>query len=392
MRWIRDSLYGDVIIPGLIEKLIDTEAMQRLRRLNQIPFANLVYPGANHTRFEHSLGVYALTERFCRYADIDRETSKKLMIYALLHDVGHFAFPHVLEDIVKSKTGMGHEEWGQEMIKKGEIRDILQENGINPEEIARIPDEKIGKAITGDLGSDRIDYLLRDSKNTGVAYGAIDADRIMRKQLLINGEIFLDSSAMAAAESMLIGRFMMFANVYNHKTRAAAALMMKKAITLALRSGSITINDITSGDDAGLMYMLLNSGKEEAKIVSDIRNRRLYKRAFEKKLKEFKNWLFLGGIKSDQINLLEKEIADRAGVGEEDIIVFMPKPWFKSPDTKVMYNNKEYKLQELSLILRILNEAQWDYITVYVLTRRELVERVKPVAEKVMKEIEERRF
>ncbi len=392
MKWIRDNLYGDIPINDLIERIIDTSHMQRLRRLAQIPFASLVYPGANHTRFEHSLGTYVLTERFCKDANLDKETSEKLTLYALLHDVGHFAFPHLFEGIIKSKKGIGHEEWGQEIIRKTEIADILKDYGFNPNEIAGVPDTKIGEVITGDLGSDRMDYLQRDSKNTGVAYGTIDADRIMRKETIVDGEIVLDGSAMLGAESMLMGRFMMFASVYNHKTRASAALMMKKAVEIALSNKEIDTRDIMELDDHALIYKLLNGSNEVKQLVTDILNRKLYKRAFEKRLKQFKNWLFLGGIKREQIHFIEEEIAERAGVGEEDVIVYIPKPWFKSPNMRVLYNGEKKKMHEVSLILRVLNEAQWDYVSVYILVKPDLVDKVRPIASDVMKDIETRRF
>ncbi len=392
MKWIKDSVYGDIQIDSLVEELIDTPQMQRLRRLSQIPFANLVYPGANHTRFEHSLGVYYLTEKFCNYAGIKGELAQIMKLYGLLHDVGHTAFPHVLEHILIEKMNMTHEDIGLKIIEKSQISDILKANGYEPRDLESILTTPEGKAITGHLGTDRVDYLLRDSKYTGVAYGIIDVDRLMRKQMVRNGQLVLDISGLSSAEYLLIARFMMFASVYNHKTKATASLMIDKAVTRALEDGTLSVNDVITLDDWSLSFKLINAGGETGKLVKDIMNRNLYKRVFEKRLKDFKNWLFLGGMTRRQMRTIEREIAEDAGVSDLDVIFYIPTPWFRKLSIKVWYKDDIYSIREISLISRILNEAQWDYMYVYVLSKKDVMERVKPHAERVMKAIEEERL
>ncbi len=393
MEWIKDSLHGDVAIDDLSMQLLDSSGMQRLRRLSQIPYANLVYPGANHTRFEHSLGVMHLTRMACQLLGLDDETKNRLTLYGLLHDIGHTALSHVLESIIIKNMGMGHEEVGQRIVEKSGIADILRDNGYEPSDISQVPETQEGKVVTGELGSDRIDYLLRDSKYTGVAYGVIDKDRILRKQVFRNGKLVLDISGLSAAEYLLLARFMMFASVYNHKTKAVASLMMKKAVIEALNNGLMKASDLITLDDWSLQFKLLNSGDASiSSIVKDVMNRNLYKRVAERRLKEFKNWLFLGGISDERIMKFEKEIAEESGVSDLDIIIFLPRPWFKKFSIPIWYNNDIYSIRETSLISRIINEAQWDYMNVYIFTRKEFIDKVKPVAERFIRSIEDEKF
>ena len=393
MEWIKDSLHGDIAIDDLSMQLVNSPGMQRLRRLSQIPYANLVYPGANHTRFEHSLGVMHLTRIACQLLGLDDETKNRLTLYGLLHDIGHTALPHVLESIIIENMGMDHEEVGQRIVEKSGIADILRDNGYEPSDISRVPETQEGEVVTGELGSDRIDYLLRDSKYTGVAYGVIDKDRILRKQVFRNGKLVLDISGLSAAEYLLLARFMMFASVYNHKTKAVASLMMKKAVIEALNNGLMKASDLITLDDWSLQFKLLNSGDASiSSIVKDVMNRNLYKRVAERRLKEFKNWLFLGGISDERIMKFEKEIAEESGVSDLDIIIFLPRPWFKKFSIPIWYNNDIYSIRETSLISRIINEAQWDYMNVYIFTRKEFIDKVKPVAERFIRSIEDEKF
>ncbi len=387
--WIKDPIYGDIKFDGLMESLLDTPEMQRLRRLHQIPFANLVYPGANHTRFEHSIGVYYLTKKVCGYLGFDEESTKLLSIYGLLHDVGHAAFPHTFDYLLESELGKDHEEIGLEIIEKSNISDILKDNGIEPREIRKVFESPKGKAITGDIGTDRMDYLMRDSKYTGVAFGLIDIDRLIRKKVVVGDKIALDISGLLSAEYLLIGRFMMFAGVYTHKTRAIASLMIDKSVNTAISHGVMSINDLIKYDDNYVMYKLLSQDKDAFGIVRDILDRRLYKRVFQKRLREFKNWLFIGGMSRQEMHKIEEEIAEDAGVSPLDVIFYIPRPWFKGLSIPILYKGEIYSIQEVSLISRILSEAQWDHIYVYVATKKGLMDKVKPHAERIMSALEE---
>ncbi len=173
---IRDPLRGTAQLTSLEEKLLDSVAMQRLRGIRQLAMAYLVYPGANHTRFEHSIGTLVLADKMCSELGISKEKTARVRLAALLHDIGHVAFSHESEAVFAERIG-NHEEIGKKMVLQGEIAEILEKQ-FDPKEIVSMYSSPLGEIITSDIGADRMDYLLRDSHYTGVAYGVIDAERI----------------------------------------------------------------------------------------------------------------------------------------------------------------------------------------------------------------------
>lgn len=193
---IRDPLHGTVVLSELEEKILDTPSMQRLRGIRQLAAAYLVYPGANHTRFEHSIGTLFLADRICRELKLPAEKAAKVRLAALLHDVGHTAFSHEAETILMRHIG-NHEEIGEKMVQSGEIADILS-GSYSAKEIALLPRTPLGEIITSDIGADRMDYLLRDSHYTGVAYGVIDADRICSTLSLAKSPPFAERERVAS--------------------------------------------------------------------------------------------------------------------------------------------------------------------------------------------------
>ncbi|MBN3037081.1 MAG: HD domain-containing protein, partial [Candidatus Diapherotrites archaeon] len=163
--WIKDSVHGDVFASDAAQELLETPEMQRLRRISQTSFSSTIYPGANHTRFEHSIGTYYLTNRYSFFHNIEKERGESTAAHALLHDIGHSCFSHALESVLENYLGKNHEEATEEIISNGRIKEILDKHGISPGYDASI--------IDSELGTDRMDYLMRDSKYTGVAYGAV---------------------------------------------------------------------------------------------------------------------------------------------------------------------------------------------------------------------------
>ncbi len=281
---IRDSLHGTVELSGLEERLMDSSPMQRLRGIRQLAMAYLVYPGANHTRFEHSIGTLFLADKICREAGVGAEARMKIRASALLHDVGHVSFSHEAEAVLRGKLGT-HEEIGERMILKGELGDILAEE-FSKSEIAGIYKRPLGGIITSDIGADRMDYLLRDSHYTGVAYGVIDSDRLCSSISVVKGEPVLLERGLEAAESLLVARFMMFSTVYLHKTVRIASRMLQRSITCALLDGTLSACDAIGMSDA-VMLGTLSKSKTGGKTARDIIARRLYKRAHSFPLRAF---------------------------------------------------------------------------------------------------------
>ncbi len=280
---IRDPLHGTVQVSKLEEKAIDSLPMQRLRGIRQLAMAYLVYPGANHTRFEHSIGTLSLAESICKELGLNEEKRQKVRLAALLHDIGHSAFSHEAEEVLKARIGT-HEEIGRKMIVSGELKDIISQQ-FDAKEISEICNTPLGEIITSDIGADRMDYLLRDSHYTGVAYGVIDSDRLCSSLGFSEKGIVLQEGGLEAAESLLVARFTMFSTVYLHKTVRIASRMLQQAIVLALEGKDLDAKNATKMTDSEMLSLLCSSQKAK-EYASRLRQRRLYKRAYSLSLEK----------------------------------------------------------------------------------------------------------
>jgi hypothetical protein len=251
--------------------------MQRLRGIRQLATAYLVYPGANHTRFEHSIGTLFLADRMCREMGLPEEKIAKVRVAALLHDIGHVAFSHESEAVLRGKLG-SHEEVGMRLSLHGEVADALSRE-FSPREIADLCGTPLGSVITSDIGADRMDYLLRDSHYTGVAYGVIDTQRICTSVSLGKHGLLIRERGLEAAESLLVARVTMFSTVYLHKTVRIASRMLQQAIMLALEDGTLVEDDFLSFGDSQALDALVNSPCAH-EYAARIRKRRLFKKAY----------------------------------------------------------------------------------------------------------------
>src|ERR671925_2065787 len=186
---ITDPVHRYIRFSEVEKELIDTSIFQRLRRIKQLAGAHLVYPGAQHSRFEHSLGTmhvagYAGETLFAKgYLD-DEDKVQKLRLAALLHDIGHGPFSHLFEEVLELRRRTSHENVGKQIISKSEISDILKKHGHNSSDICKLSfgESKIkffNEIISGGLSADLMDYLSRDGLFTGVEYGKIDYHRLI---------------------------------------------------------------------------------------------------------------------------------------------------------------------------------------------------------------------
>jgi len=360
---IKDEIYGTIGFDEFEERIIDTPIFQRLRRVKQMSVTNLVYPGANHTRFEHSLGTAHLSEIIGRRLGLEEETVKKLKLYALLHDIGHVAFSHEGEDVLEKYIG-DHEKIGNRKITKGEIADILSEN-YRPSEIIKLGRSKEGSIVSSDIGADRMDYLKRDAKNTGVAYGIIDIDRIVHMLSMKRGELCIGKGGLEAAEYLLIARFMMFSTVYLHHTVRIATALLYRAIENSITDGTVDAKAfITLGDEEAMMQM--GQSEKARPYVDALMERRLYKEIYT----------FQKGAKSRKaISKLEKDLR---GKFKRDIIVDYPHPFFKPVDFKVLTEDGLVPISKLSTMMSSLKESEEQRMKVLVLADQETEEALGP--------------
>ena len=175
-KFIRDSIHGNLPLNEFEVEVLDYPQLQRLRRVKQLGFISLIYPGANHSRFEHSIGTMHLASKLAEQLELDDHDKDLVRMAGLLHDTGHGPFSHVSEAVFD----VPHEELTGFIVKESSLADKLSEK-FDTQEIVDIINGKgrLGPIISGELDMDRMDYLIRDSHYTGVAYGVIDTERII---------------------------------------------------------------------------------------------------------------------------------------------------------------------------------------------------------------------
>jgi uncharacterized protein len=234
---ITDPIHKNIKFTQIEKELIDTPIFQRLRRIRQLAGAHLVYPGALHSRFEHSLGSMFLAglsgqTLYSKDYITDLDVIQKLRVAALLHDVGHGPFSHLFEEVSKNGVKFSHESFGQKIITNTIISDIIEKNGYDSKEIASISFGKhkmnfLNEIISGGLSVDLMDYLPRDSYFSGTEYGKIDYHRIINSlEVSSNNNLGINKSSLYSYESMLISRYQMFKAVYFHKSVRSGEVML----------------------------------------------------------------------------------------------------------------------------------------------------------------------
>jgi hypothetical protein len=311
-------------------KIIDTPLFQRLRRIRQLSGAHLTYPAAQHTRFEHSLGVMHITSQagqalkekgILKSYDIE-----VLRLAGLLHDIGHGPFSHLFEEIIQEKK-FSHEDFGKEIILKSEIGDSLSKNGYDKKLITKVAFgssklQYMNEIISGALSADMMDYLLRDGYFTGAEHAQIDHKRITQSLHVHQKKLALERSALYSFESMMHSRYQMFKAVYFHKTVRAAEVMLLEVLRLSddeFGFTSFNINEYVKLTDEYVLSKLISSKSSKLKrarqFAEDYQNRKLLKCVFERILTSRTN---LGKARTNE---LRTSISKKSKVDESEIFV-----------------------------------------------------------------------
>jgi len=397
---IRDPIHGYIFISELEKRVIDTTIFQRLRRIKQLGGAYLTYPGAEHTRFGHSLGAMHLAgivgEHLINLGLMGEEEIEYLRIAALLHDIGHGPFSHVYEDISIKYLGKDHEDLTYWLITESEIKDILNDYGLDVKEVANLAVSKknsekmkiLDQVISSQYDVDKMDFLVRDSHFTGVQYGLVDIFRIIHSLNIINGKLAVEiPGALYALESFLIARYEMFKAVYYHRSVRSANLMLSEAMDLA--RDYLGIVDFKSPEE----YVLFDDGyiitkirelagskdenlKQAHKLIEMYSRRELLKCAYEITV-HTKNKFLASILTIERLRKeIEKEIAKRAEINENEVFIDVPtlpsipyNPRQLDPMEIIVFEDRDdekipHRLSEISDIVNVL-KGYIDVIRAY---------------------------
>lgn len=421
---IRDAVHGDIFVSNKFLEIIDCPEFQRLRRVKQLSVANMLFPSADHTRFSHSIGTYHVMQLLITHfekqfeamnIDINQNHNDIALAAALLHDIGHGPFSHAYEEIhpVKSQN-IKHEEWTLNLIRKnGKLNSILIKNfGEDfPSAVANlIKDQRSAKRkkvdsaekidlffilsslISSQLDADRIDYLLRDSMHTGVNFGRVDISRIISSMRItvLNDKysICIPEKYITDIEQYLLGRYQMHKEVYYHSFKVEMEQIIKKIFSRAyylfinkklniksnafrkvFEENTLTIEEYISLDDNILIASFQEWISNDDIILSDLCKALIYREKYKKIKILSKNNEDIELFKNDLSQLLKKynySVKDNFKSEYfwiESIAKFSLYDVGKENIWILLSNGVHKDLSEISQIIKIDNDKQWDDIT-----------------------------
>jgi HD superfamily phosphohydrolase len=335
--FIKDPIHGYVRISQTERSVIDTEPVQRLKRIRQLAGSEFVYPAANHTRFEHVIGAMHLAGTLAEALPVDlpRHQREQLRLAALLHDIGHGPFSHVFEPLLAKYLNKSHEDFVPWLVKETDIAEKLEAAGFDASTLGRLAIGKLtnrkraylDQIISSSVDVDKMDYVVRDSFHTGAGYGSFDVHRLLYAMDIIDNGLSVDGSAVATLESFLLARFESFRTIYFHKASRAVQIMMVRALEVA--RDELRLLDFDGPEDYLKLddykvWTELKECKKSRKIMKDLEARRLLKCAYERTLFS-REELVSNVISNDQVRAdIERQIARKARVAWEDVIIDVP--------------------------------------------------------------------
>jgi HD superfamily phosphohydrolase len=371
---IRDRLYGLIEYSELEEEVLNTQILQRLRRVKQLALAELVYPSAGHSRFEHVVGVMHLAGRMATSLKVDGEIAKIIRLAALLHDVGHPPFSHTSELVLQKFTPKSlvegldveaiHEAITLNILEfDEELNHCLKAHQI--EQIAALikpgPRSILKEIVSGPLDADKLDYIHRDAIQAGVSYGAFDLEKVLNCLTPIKdgSEEYVGvlEEGTWAIEQLLLAKYHMHAQVYHHKIRRITDAMLVRGLTLAVQEEIPELLRLFSYvntkeyckffltfDDEKLMRLVIENSSGSAKAIFErLYERHLFKEIFRVKInlenfKDVLNLRRLDKLNEDGTMNIEREIAKRIGISPDCVVLdkqSLTNPTFKFPKREI---------------------------------------------------------
>jgi len=385
LKLIKDPVHGYITLTEQEQKLVDTMAVQRLRRISQLPLVYLVYPGGRHSRFDHSLGCMFLAGEFAQHLGLDDHKTSLLKTAALLHDLGHTPYSHLLEQILSEK-GLSHEAMSMRIIEEDdEVGGALEEMGLSRKEVVDVLNglSVLSGLVSGPLDVDRLDFLVRDAYFTGATYGIVDVKRIIRLTRLLEDGPAIDARGAGAVEELAIARYHSFINIYFHHAVRAAQLLLLKGVRLLsdeLDFAAMSVDEFLGYDDY-VVWCMMKQRRETRWVIDRLERRILPYRVYEKQV--------FGEVKRPLKEAeVEQRICERLGIDPLKVYVDYSHapPLTKYGPGEIKLTKDPYKEPADSWILRELSKPI-HIIRVYVDRDVSEAESVRKVADEIISSI-----
>ena len=330
---VRDPLWKDIHLSPPRYALYRSREVQKLARIKQLGPTFGLYPGAVHTRLNHSLGVYHLgREIIINLLSTEHAfpfTSEGVQAYLcalLLHDIGHFPYAHSLKDVITTD----HETIGAAMIEASpSLTALIEGCGTSVDLVCAIIDEGreaptgeitlYRSILSGALDPDKLDYLNRDALFCGVPYGMQDASYITAKLRIADGAIALEEEAIASVEHLLFSKYLMYRNVYWHPRVRSATAMVKKAVVALLSEGSLAEDELFGLDDSEFFSLMDKRGDRYA-LIEAVRENRPYPVRYEASVKG------MALLPPKERHQREEAMSRALGLKAGSIIIDIPEP------------------------------------------------------------------
>ncbi|RLF97905.1 MAG: hypothetical protein DRN49_06765 [Thaumarchaeota archaeon] len=385
VKLIKDPVHGYISLSEDEVRVLDTYPVQRLRRIIQLPFVYLVYPGARHTRFNHSLGCMYLAGEFAEKLGFDEHKRKILRLAGLLHDLGHTPYSHLLEPLLE-EAGTTHEEMTIKILENNqELREAIEKCGVSVNEIIEVLSGKRAESaiISGPIDADKLDFLMRDSYFTGAFYGVLDAKRIIWRSRMVGDKLALSLKAIGAVEEMALARYQSFMNIYFHHAVRAAQTIFLRAVRMLkkLDFSSMSIQEYLSYDDY-VLWCMMKKNEKTRWAINRIERRDLPKVAYEFKFgeKDFPREL----RRKEGIEEAEEKLAKLAGVPESHVWIdtpYVPPLPYMDQEQVQFFDEIGGMIKTVAYRSPLLDFTSKIYGIVRVYTERQYLEKVRKVAE-----------
>ena len=434
MKVINDAIHGQFKLEGVTEDLLKTPEINKLSHIKQLGLAHLVFPGAHHTRFEHSLGASHLAGKMADSLGLDSTDKIKLEVAAILHDVGHGPYSHTLEHILSERGGLDHMAVTEgiilgeyDVLVEGEetsiedrelIPEILERHEINPKQVASLirgpdasgterslmswvdgmsdfsdGDKTMPHLIHGPVDCDQLDYLLRDSHFTGVKHGMVDHHRLIECLGSQGGDVVVGEGGLPALEGMLVARGLMYSAVYFHRVTRVTEVMLSRAVE---RAGDALPDslDLQRRVDSEIWGALSDVGGFSRDMVRRLKYRRLLKVCLSRRKEDLSEDQVERIVSlqkdSESRRALEDEIAHRSGLEPGYVAIDVPsvklllsEPRMDQVDIRIEGDDGKTRwLREMTPMSEALKKRQVSQDAFYVMTIAGMERKVAETAER----------